>query len=91
MLPAIPAGRTGGEADAPPACAPHTIDRIQYDVNPGTQWRNTADVRRLHAMASIVSADRIVFDIKGNSYRPVRVPRSLQLFQTLPRLWSDAN
>ena len=33
--------------------------------------RNTADVRRLYATASIVSADRIVFNIKGNSYRLV--------------------
>ena len=35
------------------------------------QWRSTADVRRLYATASIVSADRIVFNIKGNSYRLV--------------------
>lgn len=34
-------------------------------------WRSTADVRRRHATASIVSADRIVFNIKGNSYRLV--------------------
>lgn len=33
--------------------------------------RSTADVRRLYATASIVSADRIVFNIKGNSYRLV--------------------
>lgn len=33
------------------------------------QWRSTADIRRLYATASIVSADRIVFNIKGNSYR----------------------
>jgi mRNA interferase HigB len=35
------------------------------------RWRTTADVRRLYATASIVSADRIVFNVKGNSYRPV--------------------
>ena len=34
-------------------------------------WRNTAEVKRLYATASIVSAGRIVFNIKGNSYRPV--------------------
>jgi len=33
------------------------------------RWRTTADIRRLYATASIVSADRIVFNIKGNSYR----------------------
>ena len=34
-------------------------------------WRNSADVRRLYATASIVGADRIVFNIKGNDYRLV--------------------
>lgn len=34
-------------------------------------WTNTADVKRLYATASIVSAERIVFDIKGNDYRLV--------------------
>jgi mRNA interferase HigB len=32
-------------------------------------WRSSADVKRLYASASIVSADRIVFNIKGNDYR----------------------
>jgi len=30
-----------------------------------------ADVKRLYATASIVGADRVVFNIKGNSYRLV--------------------
>jgi mRNA interferase HigB len=34
-------------------------------------WANSADVKRLYASASIVSADRVVFNIKGNDYRPV--------------------
>jgi len=34
-------------------------------------WRNTTDVKRLYATASIVSAERIVFNIRGNSYRLV--------------------
>jgi mRNA interferase HigB len=34
-------------------------------------WLSTADVKRLYATASIVSADRIVFNIKGNAYRLV--------------------
>ncbi len=33
------------------------------------RWASTADVRRLYATASIVSAERIVFNIKGNDYR----------------------
>ena len=35
------------------------------------RWANSADVKRLYASASIVSADRIVFNIKGNDYRLV--------------------
>ena len=35
------------------------------------RWRSTVDVKRLYATASIVSAQRIVFNIKGNSYRLV--------------------
>jgi mRNA interferase HigB len=34
-------------------------------------WKSTADVKRLYASASIVSADRIVFNVKGNDYRLV--------------------
>ena len=34
-------------------------------------WRSSADIKRLYASASIVSADRIVFNIKGNDYRSV--------------------
>ena len=35
------------------------------------RWQNTADVKRSYAMASIVTADRIVFNVKGNAYRLV--------------------
>jgi len=34
-------------------------------------WTSTADVRRLYASVSIVTANRIVFNIKGNDYRLV--------------------
>jgi mRNA interferase HigB len=34
-------------------------------------WTSTADVKRNYATASIVSADRIVFNVKGNDYRLV--------------------
>lgn len=34
-------------------------------------WRNSADVKRHYATASIVSNERIVFNIKGNDYRLV--------------------
>jgi mRNA interferase HigB len=42
-----------------------------FDEVRRAKWRSTADVRRHYATASIVSADRIVFNIKGNSYRLV--------------------
>jgi len=32
-------------------------------------WRSSAELKVLYASASIVSADRVVFNIKGNSYR----------------------
>jgi mRNA interferase HigB len=41
----------------------HEVDRAA--------WRNSADVKRAYASASIVGADRVVFNVKGNSYRLV--------------------
>jgi mRNA interferase HigB len=35
------------------------------------RWRNAGDVKRSSATASIVTAERIVFNIKGNAYRMV--------------------
>lgn len=35
------------------------------------QWENPADVVRAYANASIVGHERVVFNIKGNSYRLV--------------------
>jgi mRNA interferase HigB len=34
-------------------------------------WVSSSDVKRLYATASIVSAERVVFNIKGNDYRLV--------------------
>jgi mRNA interferase HigB len=42
-----------------------------FDEVRKARWRSTADVKRLYATASIVTSDRIVFNIKGNSYRLV--------------------
>lgn len=42
-----------------------------FDEVRHARWANTADVKRHYASASIVSADRIVFNIKGNDYRLV--------------------
>jgi mRNA interferase HigB len=35
------------------------------------KWSSTADVKQLYATASIVSSERIVFNIRGNAYRLV--------------------
>jgi mRNA interferase HigB len=35
------------------------------------RWRTTADAKRLYATASVVTGERVVFNIKGNSYRLV--------------------
>jgi len=35
------------------------------------KWKNPADVCKAYASASIVSAERVVFNIKGNDYRLV--------------------
>lgn len=35
------------------------------------RWKSSADVKSSYAHASIVGADRVVFNIKGNAYRLV--------------------
>ena len=42
-----------------------------FDEVRKARWTSTADVKRLYATASIVTANRIVFNIKGNNYRLV--------------------
>jgi mRNA interferase HigB len=42
-----------------------------YDEARKANWRSSADVKRGYATASIVGSDRVVFNIKGNSYRLV--------------------
>ena len=34
-------------------------------------WRSSAEVKRNYGSASIISSDRVVFNIKGNDYRLV--------------------
>ena len=60
-------GRTG-HRDQPALKA--ALDAWCSEVNKA-EWNSPADVKRSYAAASIVSADRIVFNIKGNSYRLV--------------------
>ena len=42
-----------------------------FDEVKKARWSNTGELKRLYATASIVSADRVVFNIKGNDYRLV--------------------
>ena len=42
-----------------------------FDEVRKAHWRSTGDVKRMYATASIVNAERIVFNIKDNSYRLV--------------------
>jgi mRNA interferase HigB len=42
-----------------------------FDEVRKAQWTSSAEVKRLYATASIISAERIVFNIKGNDYRLV--------------------
>lgn len=42
-----------------------------FDEAKKARWSSAADVKRSYATASIISADRIVFNIKGNDYRLV--------------------
>jgi mRNA interferase HigB len=40
-----------------------------FDEAKKARWKNSAEVKQHYASASIVSADRIVFNIKGNDFR----------------------
>lgn len=42
-----------------------------YDTAMDADWKNPADVKQTYANASILKDSRIVFNIKGNSYRLV--------------------
>ncbi len=42
-----------------------------FDEARKASWKSTADVKRRYATASIVTAERVVFNIKGNDYRLV--------------------
>ena len=40
-----------------------------YDVTARALWKNSAEVKAQYSSASILSAERVVFNIKGNDYR----------------------
>ncbi|MBK0384324.1 type II toxin-antitoxin system HigB family toxin [Pedobacter sp. SD-b] len=45
--------------------------KVWYDTAITSNWRSPADVKQTYANASILKNSRIVFNIKGNSYRLV--------------------
>jgi mRNA interferase HigB len=45
--------------------------RAWFDAAREARWSSVTEVKRHYATASIVSADRIVFNVKGNDYRLV--------------------
>jgi mRNA interferase HigB len=42
-----------------------------FDEVRKARWTSTADIKRRYATASILTAERVVFNIKGNAYRLV--------------------
>ena len=42
-----------------------------FDEVRKARWTSVADVKRLYRTASVVTAERVVFNIKGNDYRLV--------------------
>jgi mRNA interferase HigB len=46
----------------------NALNAWYYEVRSAT-WQSTADVKRRYRTASVISAERIVFNINGNNYR----------------------
>ena len=42
-----------------------------FDEARKARWRSTAELKQSYATASIVTAERVVFNVKGNAYRLV--------------------
>jgi len=57
-----PNGRKGGPA------LKAALDSWFHEVSKA-EWRSSADIKQRYAHASIVNAERVVFNIKGNDYR----------------------
>ena len=61
-------GSLAGHKDQPAVKA--SLD-AWFDEVRKARWRSAAEVKRSYATASIVTAERIVFNVKGNAYRLV--------------------
>jgi len=60
--------RLAGNKDQPAVKA--ALD-AWYDEVRRADWKSTADVKRRYAAASVISSERVVFNVKGNDYRLV--------------------
>ena len=61
-------GSLTGRKDQPAVKA--ALDAWFWEVK-RARWRNAAELKRSYATASIVTAERVVFNVKGNAYRLV--------------------
>ena len=52
---------------------PHTEQALRawFDSAQGASWQSPKDIKNQHASASVVSNNRVVFNIKGNAHRLV--------------------
>jgi mRNA interferase HigB len=62
------AGGLAGRKDR--AAVKAGLDAWYYEVK-SAAWSSPAEVKRAYANASIIGSERVVFNIKGNSYRLV--------------------
>ncbi len=44
---------------------------VWYEIAKKAKWKNAQDIKKIYATASIITANRIVFNIKGNTFRLV--------------------
>ncbi len=58
----------GGHKDQPAVKA--ALD-AWFDEAKKARWKSTAEIKRSYASASVVTSERVVFNIKGNAYRLV--------------------
>ena len=40
-----------------------------YETSKNSEWKSPKDIKEVYATASIIKNNRVVFNIKGNSYR----------------------
>ena len=54
--------------------------RLWFSIVTKAQWKGPPDVKRVFGTADFVAGNRVVFDIKGNSYRLVAQIKYAPLF-----------